>query len=475
MAARVGAGVQAWELRIQASKHNITVLSPGGSTVGVAGGWIAAGGHGPLTSKLGLGSDQLLSFNVVTADGQLVTADPETNRDLWWAIRGGGPGNYGVVTSVVMKAFPIIRSTSFSVEFSANPHLNATQPPSFRGPYRGGPPFPNATVTMPAPFPNATGTASSRSGTTPPRQSPNVVLNNATLFWEGVKLTYQYCTHIQAFGGYCYSYINPLANSSFRFTHSFSIPDLSRDNATSLMAPLFTTLNQIGINLPLPANTPPNITRPTALSPPFPTSTSTPSSPPQNFQAAATLSSTRYRSRLIPQAFFTNTTLYSALFSAIISGVSQGNYTFHGIAYTPTTTIAGPLGVDSSVNPAWRRAALHASFMDTVPPSLTPAEAKLSDSRGHRYADALSLKEIEGVGTLGTGSYLNEGDPMEPEWQESFYGMEKYGRLLRIKRVRDPWGVFWTRTAPGSEEWEVKSLDGYPGSSNGRLCRVGRV
>jgi FAD/FMN-containing dehydrogenase len=91
MAVLVGAGIQASELRNLASAYNITVGAPGGGTVGVAGGWIASGGHGALSSKIGLGSDQVLSINVVTADGQFLTADPNTNHDLWWALRGGGP------------------------------------------------------------------------------------------------------------------------------------------------------------------------------------------------------------------------------------------------------------------------------------------------------------------------------------------------------------------------------------------------
>jgi FAD/FMN-containing dehydrogenase len=48
------------------------------------------GGHGFLTSKVGLGADQVLSLELVTADGRFVTADPNTNTDLFWALRGGG-------------------------------------------------------------------------------------------------------------------------------------------------------------------------------------------------------------------------------------------------------------------------------------------------------------------------------------------------------------------------------------------------
>ena len=69
------------------------------------------------------------------------------------------------------------------------------------------------------------------------------------------------------------------------------------------------------------------------------------------------------------------------------------------------------------------------------------------------------------------GAYMNEGDPAEPNWRWRFYGYH-YRRLLGIKRRWDPWGIFWARTTVGSEAWEVLTLDGYPASQNGRLCRV---
>ncbi len=92
MAVRYGAGLESWELFNHMAKHNITVVSPGGSTVGALGGWLGYGGHSTITSFYGLGSDQALSLEVVTADGRLVTADPFTNKDLFYALRGGGLG-----------------------------------------------------------------------------------------------------------------------------------------------------------------------------------------------------------------------------------------------------------------------------------------------------------------------------------------------------------------------------------------------
>jgi FAD/FMN-containing dehydrogenase len=94
MAVRYGSGLESWELFNYMARHNISVVAPGGVTVGANGGWFGSGGHGTLTSLYGLGSDQALSINVVTADGRFVTADPYTNRDLFYALRGGGAGEY---------------------------------------------------------------------------------------------------------------------------------------------------------------------------------------------------------------------------------------------------------------------------------------------------------------------------------------------------------------------------------------------
>lgn len=92
MAARVAAGLESWEMYAYMGRHDTTLVVPGGSTVGAYGGWMAGGGHSVLGSLYGLGSDQPLSLQVVTADGRFVTADADVNADLYYALRGGGPG-----------------------------------------------------------------------------------------------------------------------------------------------------------------------------------------------------------------------------------------------------------------------------------------------------------------------------------------------------------------------------------------------
>lgn len=87
--------------------HVYGLATPGGilSTTGVAG-LTLGGGFGYLTRRYGLCCDNLLSAEIVTADGAIVQASPETNPDLFWAIRGGG-GNYGVATRLEFKLHPV--------------------------------------------------------------------------------------------------------------------------------------------------------------------------------------------------------------------------------------------------------------------------------------------------------------------------------------------------------------------------------
>lgn len=92
---------------VDSATQEYGLATPGGliSDTGVAG-LTLSGGIGWLRSRYGLCIDNILSMEVVTADGHLLTASESENQDLFWALRGGG-GNYGVVTRFEFALHPV--------------------------------------------------------------------------------------------------------------------------------------------------------------------------------------------------------------------------------------------------------------------------------------------------------------------------------------------------------------------------------
>lgn len=83
--------------------------------MGISGGFFGGGGQGPLSGIYGVGSDHVVSFDVVLANGKLVTADAKTNSDLFWALKGGGMGTFGVVISSTIKTYPVVPVTGMGL------------------------------------------------------------------------------------------------------------------------------------------------------------------------------------------------------------------------------------------------------------------------------------------------------------------------------------------------------------------------
>jgi FAD/FMN-containing dehydrogenase len=98
---------------------NVTIPSGQCPTVGVAG-LTLGGGLGMSARSLGMTSDSLLSTEVVLANGDIVTASTTQNSDLFWALRGGGGGNFGINTGFTYAAHPARNCTHFSVDFPAD-------------------------------------------------------------------------------------------------------------------------------------------------------------------------------------------------------------------------------------------------------------------------------------------------------------------------------------------------------------------
>jgi FAD/FMN-containing dehydrogenase len=114
---RVEAGAVLGEVYREALRHGLTI--PGGScpSVGVAG-LTLGGGLGIQGRTYGVTSDRLAAARIVLADGRTLECDVRHHDDLFWALRGGGTGHFGVVTDFVFEPIPAHRATSFLLTWS---------------------------------------------------------------------------------------------------------------------------------------------------------------------------------------------------------------------------------------------------------------------------------------------------------------------------------------------------------------------
>ncbi|EAT87123.2 hypothetical protein SNOG_06059 [Parastagonospora nodorum SN15] len=207
-AIKYSAGTQAYEGSALMSQKNMSMIVAGGSTVGIAGGFLQGGGHSSFTSYYGLAADNVLAMTAVIADGRIVEMHNGLNEDLFWAFRGGGGvfvGTFGIVTSVVVKAFPKTPVVTGNIRFS----------------------------------------------TKPDRGSNNSI--STETFWAGMKAYWTQATSICDAGGLGYSFIYPEGSpQGLTFTVRISLPNKSLAQYRTFIQPLLSDLNTLGVKIPDP-------------------------------------------------------------------------------------------------------------------------------------------------------------------------------------------------------------------------------
>ncbi|KAK4454491.1 hypothetical protein QBC34DRAFT_343125 [Podospora aff. communis PSN243] len=410
--ARVSAGIEMWEVFNHMGTYNMTMPLPGGETVGVYGGWTAGGGHHFLSSLYGNGADQVLEFKVVTADGRYRTVTPFQNGDLYFAMLGGGGSTYGILTSALVKAYPKTVVTDVNLEFYYRKSL---------------PPNANATANF-------------------------VVTTDLEKFWDGVWLYQKFSRPTSEAGGSLYSYVRP-DPLGLNFSVIIKLPLMNIAQAAEFTKPLYDDLNALG--LPVKVNPVPN-----------------PDTQTQNRRAGLWRGpgNSYFGSRLIPRANWDNNTIFNKTFHAVLRLPVELGLVFHGVDhYAPLSRVGYP-GQHNSITPAWRQSIMHVDIMDTDFTGFSTTTVEAFRARHERLRKAMD--PIIAV-TPTSGAYFNEADVLEPNWQSTFFG-PNYSRLSRIKRARDPWGLFWAPTTPGSEYWKVITENDLP-TQNGPLCQTGWV
>jgi hypothetical protein len=324
-------------------------------------------------------------------------------------------GTFGIVTSVVVKAYPSLPMSSFVASFSAGLNTSAISTDAFWEAFRA---YCNQKIRL----------ADVKAFTLWLLESP-----------------------ASPSGGFG----KKRESKSFSLLLVIQIPYMNSTEASAFLEPMITKFKSLGIPVPDGSIT-------TASSYAADTLSRIRASGIGEGAIGGNGGGARYASRLFPRKnLVPGTKLFNDTFDAI-RNVVEAQYFIIGDALAPTMEVAGY--PDNAVNPAWRDAVLHATAVDSLPRNYTVADLDARHARMNSFIQP--WREL----SPGAGSYLNEADIQEPNWKQSFYG-SNYPRLLKVKQNWDPHEVFYVTTGVGSDAWEVRAPEGGP-TQNGRLCRV---
>jgi hypothetical protein len=287
------------------------------------------------------------------------------------------------------------------------------------------------------------------------KTSPTV---SADTFWEGLRAFFELFIPFTDVGTYSWWTLTPSGNSSFTFSmEPFFAPNHTIASFNALVKPWFDRLAALNISI-----------NPTTVlhSAFYPAYNATWGSDP--FLNSAGSTAFVPGNWLLPRRNWEDPVKFNATLAAIRTHSTGGRLLF-GYHQAPRNRA----NVDNAVSPAFRELISMLVLSSGLPPSSTdhPTPAQIKSATDDLLNNVLAPFRAVAPENDGGGSYLNEANVDQPDWQATFYGAP-YKRLLEIKGRYDPRHVFYGPTAVGSEAWEVRDGDQGTQTQNGRLCRV---
>ena len=398
----VGAGTRWLEAYQMAARHGRYVQGGGCVSVGAAGGFPQGGGFGSFSRRYGTAAGNVLEAEVVLASGEIVVANEARHADLFWALRGGGGGTFGVVTRLTMRTYPM-PDTFISVRGT----IRASGDAEFR-----------RLLTQLVRFlPSLCND----------RWGEQIILsgdNSVEFGMLAVDLTDQQAREAW----------RPFLDWVDGQPGAFAL-------AVSIKTVPFGALWDAGLR--------------DQLSPGSVSHDDRPGAPRERFwfatnQLEVSWYVLAYGSRWLPRRLFDDA---DALADALFEASRSWPFLLHvnkALSGAAPEAVARDRG--TAINPAVFDAAalaLTVSWQQYAFPGVPGHEPDAENAAlGARLVG--QTMDVLRVLTPGAGSYVNETDYFEPDWQDSFWG-PNYPRLLEIKRRYDPQNVFRVHHGVGSE------------------------
>ncbi|KAF4927445.1 FAD-linked oxidoreductase apf9 [Colletotrichum viniferum] len=387
-------GAYSWsDIYPTAFEKNLIVV--GGNNRGpcATGGWTQGGGHSPVTRFYGLGADQVLSARAVLASGQIVTASPCNNTDLFYAVRGGGGGTYGVVTQMTVKTYPTKNIDAIDVVI---------------------------------------GTAST---------SANVSAKFIDAMTD-IYSSYPYLSEV-GFAGYgAWAMNSPVpigGNFSTFYTQTFTTLGNNAAEATRLFKPIaekITPLKDSGFTV--------SITQKAYTD--YGAYYANKSGTDATVGGVSALAS-----RLLGKSALEGNRDQLRKAMETVAG-KDGKAVFHTVVHHGLQTAQETRDKSSAVQPGWYDAVI----LDIFERPILSGELSVSSNIDLFDDVRQNVLPVYRELSPNTETHMNEADWGDTNFQEDFYS-SNWKQLIEIKTKYDPSGVFYCQTCVGSDEWKQEA------------------